>query len=84
MADNMQISSQAVDVRKAITRICLMMRLSNKNDIQVVEDEILNNLDKYKVLIYEFNQRGYDNKPDILLYYSPALLSNVLGYLKKR
>lgn len=82
-ADKMQISSQDADVRKAITRICLMMRLSNKNDIQVVEDEILNNLDKYKVLIYEFNQGGYDNKPGILLYYSPALLSNALSYFKK-
>lgn len=82
-ADKMQISYPDSEVRKTITRICLMMRLSNRTDIQVVENEITNNLDNYRTLIYELNQSGYNNKPAILLYYSPALLSNACGYFKR-
>lgn len=82
-ADKMQISSSNPEIRKTITRICLMMRLSNKSDIQCVENEILGNIDNYETLINEFNQSGYNNQPAILLYYSPALLSNANGYFKK-
>lgn len=82
-ADKMQISYPDSEIRKTITRICLMMRLSNRTDIQVVENEITNNLDNYRTLIYELNQSGYNNKPAILLYYSPALLSNACGYFKR-
>lgn len=82
-ADKMQISTDNPDIRKTITRLCLMMRLSNQNDIKIVKDEILNNLEQYKTLNYEFNQSGYNNQPAILLYYSPALLNNAYGYFKK-
>ena len=82
-ADKMQISFPNAEVRKAITRICLMMRLSSRTDIQVVENEITNNLDKYRVLIDELNQSGYNNQPAILLYYSPALLSNANEFFKR-
>lgn len=82
-SDKMQISCPDAEIRKTITRICLMMRLSNTADIRVVENEITSNLDKYRTLCYEFNQSGYNNQPAILLYYSPALLSNTSGYFKK-
>ncbi len=82
-SDKMQISTQNPNIRKTITRICLMMRLSNKNDIQIVENEILSNLEQYETLIYELNQSGYNNQPAILLYYSPAMLNNACGYFKK-
>lgn len=82
-ANKMKIGAENPDVRKTITRICLMMRLSNHNDIKIVENEILNNLEQYKTLIYEFNQSGYNNQPAILLYYSPALLNNAYGCFKK-
>lgn len=82
-AEQMQINSSNIEVKKAITRICLMMRLSNRTDIQIVEDEITNNLASYQTLIYELNQSGYNNQSAILLYYSPALLSNAKGYFKK-
>ena len=82
-ANKMQIGAETPDVRKTITRICLMMRLSNQNDIKIVEDEILNNLEQYRTLIYELNQSGYNNQPAILLYYSPALFNNACGYFKK-
>lgn len=82
-ANKMQIGVENPDVRKTITRLCLMMRLSNQNDIKIVKDEILSNLEQYRTLIYEFNQSGYDNQPAILLYYSPALLNNAYGYFKK-
>ena len=82
-ADAMQIKDGYSELRKTITRICLMLRLYKKEDIKIVEDEITNNFDKYRILIHEFNQSGYNGQPAILLYYSPALLSNTNGYFKK-
>ena len=81
-SNEMQISFYDPKVRKTITRICLMMRLSDSSDIKCVENEILSNLDNYEILINEFNQSGYNNQAAILLYYSPALLSNANGYFK--
>ena len=60
-----------------------MMRLWKREDIEVVEEEIINNAQKYELLINEFNQTGYNGYPAILLYYSPALLSNANGFFKK-
>lgn len=82
-ADKMQVKIEKRNIRKTITRICLMMRLNNQNDIKMVEDEILNNLNQYKTLIYEFDQSGYNNLPAILLYYSPSVLNNTYEYFKK-
>lgn len=82
-ANKMQIKSSNPEIRKTITRLCLMMRLSNSIDIEVVEDEISNNIDSYASLIQELNKSGYNNQAAILLYYSPALLSNANGYFKK-
>jgi len=82
-ADAMQIKSTNPELRKAITRICLMMRLYRNEDVQIVEDEIVNNASQYSFLIHEFNKSGYNNEPAILLYYSPALLSNTNGYFKR-
>lgn len=82
-ADEMQIESINQELRKTITRICLMMRLYRKEDIEVVKDEIANNASDYEILIHEFNQSGYNGCPAILLYYSPALLSNTNGFFKK-
>ena len=82
-ANAMQIENTNPELRKTITRICLMMRLYRKDDIRTVEEEIANNVDKYGILIHEFNQSGYNNQPAILLYYSPALLNNANGYFKK-
>lgn len=82
-ADKMGLNIHENKVKKTITRLCLMMRLSKENDIHVVENEILNNKEKYQLLIDEFNQSGYNNQPAILLYYSPAMLSNACGYFKK-
>lgn len=82
-AKDMQIWFLNPELNKAITRICLMMRLNRKQDIEVVENEIMSNLEDYRMLIHEFNQSGYNNTPAILLYYSPALLSNSWGYFRK-
>ena len=78
-ADSLGININNSDIRKTIVRICLMMKLYEKDDIKTVESEILNNLDKYQDLIYELSRTGYDNAA-ILLYYSPALLRNVRDY----
>ncbi len=82
-ADKMQIENFDPKLRKTITRICLMMRLYKKEDIAVVKDEIINNITDYETLIHEFNQSGYSDCQAILLYYSPALLSNTNGYYKR-
>ena len=82
-ADIMEIENKNPELRKTITRICLMMRLYRKNDIRTVEEEIANNADKYNILIHELNQSGYNDQPAILMYYSPALLNNANGYFKK-
>lgn len=82
-ADKMQIENTNQELKKAITRICLMMRLYKKEDIKIVENEILNNDTNYELLIHELNQSGYNGSPAILLYYSPALLSNTYGYFKR-
>lgn len=82
-ASKMKLRTQDNSVRKTITRLCLMMCLSNQNDIQNVENEILGNIEQYQSLIYEFNQSGYNNQPAILLYYSPAMLNNACSYFKK-
>lgn len=81
-ANKMSLTAQDKNVRKTITRLCLMLRLNNQNDIQTVENEILGNMEQYKTLIYEFNQSGYNDMPAILLYYSPAMLNNACGYFK--
>lgn len=54
-----------------------------ENKIEVVKDEITNNATDYEILIHEFSQSGYNGCPAILLYYSPALLSNTNGFFKK-
>ncbi len=82
-ANKMGVQTQDSSIRKTITRLCLMMRLNNPNDIEIVEKEILENIEQYKTLIYEFNQSGYNNQPAILLYYSPAMLNNACNYFKK-
>ncbi len=82
-ADAMQLETDNIELRKVITRICLMLRLHRVEDVKIVEDEIVNNVNKYRVLIHEFNQGGYNGQPAILLYYSPALLSNTCGYFKR-
>ncbi len=82
-ADKMQIKNVDPELRKTITRICLMMRLWKKEDIEVVENEIINHSLEYELLINEFNQTGYNECPAILLYYSPALLSNANSFFKK-
>ena len=69
-------------IKKTITRICLMMRLNNDEDINVVRNEIENNIEEHEVLIDEFNKTGYEDNA-ILLYYSPALLNNTYNYFKK-
>lgn len=76
------IENQIPEVRKAIVRICLMMRLYDKNDVKIVENEIVNNLDNYKGLIYELSRTGYEEAA-ILPYYSPALLANTNAYYGK-
>ena len=68
------------DVQRAITRICLLMRLWKPSDIDTVKKEIIDNLDYYRPLIDEYNKTGYDGEPGILLYYSPALLNNTKKY----
>lgn len=82
-ADKLGVTNNNPFVRKAIVRICLMMRLFDNKDVKTVEDEIVNNLDNYQSLIYELNQTGYDNAA-ILPYYSPALLSNASKYYSKQ
>ncbi len=82
-ANKIGLQTQDNSIRKAITRLCLMMRLNNSNDIKTVENEILENMEQYQTLIYELNQSGYNNQPAILLYYSPAMLNNACGYFKK-
>lgn len=82
-ADKMQIENFDPKLRKIITRICLMMRLYKKEDVAVVNDEIINNITDYETLIHEFNQSGYNGCQAILLYYSPSLLSNANGYYKR-
>ena len=59
------------------------MKKTGGKDIKIVENEILNNATNYELLINEFNQSGYNGWPAILLYYSPALLSNTNGFFKK-
>lgn len=81
-ANEMNLSVTNPKIRKAITKICLMMRLYNDEDIRNVEKEIMSNIDNYLTIIDEFNQSGYNNEPAILLYYSPALLSNANKYFK--
>jgi hypothetical protein len=82
-ADKLGVVNDNPYVRKAVVRICLMMRLFSKDDVKTVEDEIVNNLEQYKGLIYELNQTGYDNAA-ILPYYAPALLSNASKYYGKQ
>ena len=82
-ANKIGLQTQDDSIRKSITRLCLMMRLSNPNDIKTVENEILENIEQYQTLIYELNQSGYNNQPAVLLYYSPAMLNNACGYFKK-
>lgn len=82
-ANKIGLQTQDNNIKKAITRLCLMMRLSNPNDIKTVENEILENIEQYQTLIHELNQSGYNNQPAILLYYSPAMLNNACGYFKK-
>ena len=82
-ADQMHVCTSDDEIRKTVTRISLMMRLYKREDIETVEDEIVNNADKYESLIHELNESGYDDKAAILLYYSPALLSNTYNYFKK-
>jgi len=82
-ANKLGLQTQDNSIRKTITRLCLMMRLSSSNDIETVENEILENIEQYQTLIYELNQSGYNNQPAILLYYSPAMLNNACGYFKK-
>lgn len=79
---NMGLQEHESNISRVITRLSLMLRLSNPNDIKIVEHEILDNLDKYQELIYELNQSGYENQPAFLLYYSPAMLNNACTYFK--
>lgn len=76
------ILTKDIKIRKAIARICLMMRLSDQDEICIVEKEILNNLKEYETLIYELNLSGYYNKA-ILLYYAPAFLNNTVKFYKE-
>lgn len=82
-ANKMEIKSSNSRIRRTITRLCLMMRLNRKSDIEIIEKEIESNLEQYHDLIDEFNQSGYNGKSAILLYYSPAMLSNAYNYFKK-
>ena len=77
---NFNISNKKI--QKTITRLCLMMRLNSKEDINIVRNEIENNIEEHEVLINEFNKTGYEDNA-ILLYYSPALLNNTYNYFKK-
>ena len=77
---NLNISNKKI--KKTITRLCLMMRLNSKEDINIVRNEIENNIEEHEVLINEFNKTGYEDNA-ILLYYSPALLNNTYNYFKK-
>ena len=77
---NLNISNEKI--KKTITRLCLMMRLNSKEDINIVRNEIENNIEEHEVLINEFNKTGYEDNA-ILLYYSPALLNNTYNYFKK-
>lgn len=77
---NLNISNEKI--KKTITRLCLMMRLNTKEDINIVRNEIENNIEEHEVLINEFNKTGYEDNA-ILLYYSPALLNNTYNYFKK-
>ncbi len=82
-SNKMGLQIQDSNIRRTVTRLCLMMRLSNLDDIKIVENVILNNIEQYQTLIYEFNQSGYNSQPAILLYYSPAMLNNACNYFKK-
>lgn len=82
-SNKMGLQIQDSNIRRTVTRLCLMMRLSNLDDIKIVENVILDNIEQYQTLIYEFNQSGYNNQPAILLYYSPAMLNNACSYFKK-
>ena len=42
------------------------MSLSNRTDIQCVENEILGNIDNYGTLINEFNQSGYNKQTGLM------------------
>ena len=77
---NLNISNEKI--KKTITRICLMMRLSNEKDINIVKKELEKNIEQYEIIINEFNKTGYEENA-ILLYYSPALLNNTYNYYKK-
>lgn len=80
-ANQMNIKASDFKVRKAVTRICLLMGIYHQEEIDTVENEVVNNLDEYKILIEELNKSGY-NEAAILLYYAPSLLGNAKTYYK--
>ena len=80
-ANQMNIKTSDYKIKKAITRICLLMGIHNKEEITIVENEIVDNLNEYSLLIDELNKTGY-NETAILLYYAPSLLGNAVKYYK--
>ena len=82
-AEMLGISEQDHDKRRAIARICLMMRLNDSGRVVTVEKYMTDNSDALGSLVGELNITGFENEPAILPYYAPALLSNMEEYFKK-
>ena len=82
-ANQMHINSSNPKVRKAVTRICQLLRLYRQEDVYTVESEIVNNYYNYSILIDELNKTGYGDTA-ILPYYAPALLSNARSYYENK
>lgn len=81
---NINLDKENADVERTICRLCLMLRLNNKADVNVVINQIVKNKAKYQDLIKEFNETGYNNKFAILPYYAPAMLNNTNNFYKKQ
>ena len=71
------------DIANSITTDTTPAKNAFKENLNTFANEIINNITEYETLIHEFNQSGYSGSQAILLYYSPALLSNANGYYKR-
>ena len=82
-AELLDIAETDHDTRRAITRVCLMARLNTPSDVAVVENYFAQTSGQNDSFIAEMCETGYGDKPAILPYYSPAVISNALGFYKK-
>ena len=64
----------------AVTKLCNLMRISNKQDAKHILEVFNNQQPKVKnILVEEMTKNGIDEN-GILLYYAPASLSNAMKY----